>query len=404
VLVAISLLGIGIRVVYDVTVGRHLHMGLDSIWYQLMGKQIAGGTGYVDPATLIATGHKVPTANFPPLYPATVALFRGLGLTTAADQRVGGAILGGVTVALTGLLGHRIGGWRLGLPGAALVAVWPPLIAGDGSLMSENLAVPAVLAATLATIVAVRNGGLARWALVGVLLGVLCLVRSELPLTAGCLLLFGVIFGGAQGAGRQRWAGVALSLLIVLAIVLPWSLSRRSAVGNEAFLPTNGAKTFVGANCQETYGGEQLGGWTYACVAAADRGAQPSTENQRAIVERRTGIRYATGHLNRLPLVLAARELRLAGAWSPGALIAADVQESRDARWDRFDWYCEIIVLPFALIGCVLLARREPIVLAPVVALIVAAAVTYGSPRLRLPAEPILLLAAVAACDYGLRR
>ena len=405
VLLAISLLGVGIRIAYDVTVGHHLHLGLDSIWYQLMGKQIAGGAGYVDPATLLATGRKVPTANFPPLYPATVALFHDIGLTSVTGQRMGGALLGGISVALTGFLGRQVGGWRLGLPAAALVACWPPLIAGDGSLMSENLAVPGVLAATLATVVAVRNGGLFRWALAGVLMGFLCLIRSEMPLTVGCLLLFAMLCGGFAGSAvRHRWTGIALSLVIVVAIVLPWSLSRRSAVGNEAFLPTNGAKTLVGANCPQTYGGRQLGGWSYACVASADRKAQSATENQRADVERRSGTRYVTSHVERLPLVVAARELRMAGVWSPSAVIAADVQETRNARWDRLDWYCVILALPFALVGCALLARREPIVLAPVVAVVIGAAATYGSLRLRLPAEPILLMAVVVAVEYGYDR
>jgi 4-amino-4-deoxy-L-arabinose transferase-like glycosyltransferase len=393
------------RIAYDVTVGHHLHLGLDSLWYQLMGKQIAGGAGYVDPATLIETGRKVPTANFPPLYPATVALFHSVGFTSVTGQRLAGALLGGISVALTGLLGRRIGGWRLGLPAAALVACWPPLIAGDGSLMSENLAVPAVLAATLATVVAVRDGGLARWALAGVLLGTLCLVRSELPLTAACLILFAACCGGFFNRGvRRPWAGLALSLVIVVALVLPWSLSRRAAVGSEALLPTNGAKTFAGANCPQTYGGSQLGGWSYACVATADETARAATENQRASIERRAGERYATAHESRLPLVLVARELRTAGIWSPGALIAVDIQESRNSWWDRLAWYCGILALPLGLFGCGILARREPIVLAPVVALVIGALVTYGNPRLRLPVEPILLIAVAATCEYGLEK
>ncbi len=382
-------LGIALRATYAILIGRHLKFGFDSIWYLLMGGQLASGYGYVDPTALITTGRGLPTANFPPLYPGLIAIFHHLGLGTPYRIQFASAAIGGVTIALTGLLGRRVAGPRVGVLAALLAACWPPLIAADESLMSENLALPLVLWAVLAVINAQQRGGWQRWVLAGVPLGLGVLTRSELPILAGCLLLVAVLTGGP---GRlRRLYGALATAAVVAAFMLPWTIDRVSAVGSQAVLATNGPKTLAGANCGSTYYGGDLGGWDDSCVKAAEHGEL--AEPIQTKLARAAAVHYVRAHASRVPLVIAARELRLFGVWSPHVLYADEVEESRNAGWQRAAWWITILTLPLAAFGCVLLWRRCPVAVAPLFAVVLVAAVTWGDQRFRLMAEPTLLIA-----------
>ena len=62
-----------------------------------------------------------------------------------------------MTVALTGLIGRRIAGPRVGLLAAALAAISPILIAADGSMMAETVFVPLALGTMLLALHAARE-------------------------------------------------------------------------------------------------------------------------------------------------------------------------------------------------------------------------------------------------------
>jgi hypothetical protein len=395
---ALALGGVGVRIVYALTIGRRLHFGADSLWYQLTGSGIYGGYGYVDPSALIAHGQRVPTANFPPAYPVLIALAHVFGLGSPLSLQILGALLGGITVVLAGILGRRVAGPKVGLLVAGLVAIWPALIAGDGSVMAESLATPLVLWAVLAVDSARRDGGGRRWALAGVPLGLAALTRSELPLLAVVLVAMAVLSRGPGSAvlGRRLVSGL-LTIGVTAAFLVPWSVSRVAALGSEAILPTNGAKALAGGNCPLTYYGPDLGGWRFSCVQSAIGGR--TDEKGQTFAARHAAVSYAKDHLSRVPVVVVARELRTFGAWSPKALDSDEVQESRNATWQRLGWWVTILTLPLAAAGCVLLWRRNALLLAPLVSIVIAAAVSVGNQRLLLPAEPILLLGMVLAAQ-----
>ena len=110
---------------------------------------MAQGHGYSQPFIAQFTGHLIPTAAHPPLWPALLAVLglftapaTGVGHATGAPvdiARILGCALGTGVVLLIGLLGRRIGGWRVGLVAAAIAAVYPHFITIDGFLMSEPL-------------------------------------------------------------------------------------------------------------------------------------------------------------------------------------------------------------------------------------------------------------------------
>lgn len=398
-LVTLAVLGIGLRFAYVLTVGRQLRLGADSLWYQLMGSQIWGGYGYVDPSALIAHGQRVPTANFPPGYPVVIAAAHAIGLGSTRDVQLLGAVIGGVTVALTGIVGRRVAGPRIGLIAAALTACWPALIAADGSVMAENVAVPLTLWAVIAVSAARRKPTAWRWALAAMPLALAGLTRSELPLLAVVIVAVHVLTRGPDR--RRRLLHGLLTLGVTAALIIPWTVSRVSVLGPGALLPTNGAKTLAGANCDVTYYGSDLGSWQFTCVQTAMAGA--TTERLQTSRSEAAGRSYVQHHLTRLPLVVSARELRTLGLWSPSALNADEAIENRNAGWQDFAWWVTILSLPLAAIGSVMLWRRNPIPLAPLITIVVASAFSIGNQRLRLPAEPFLIIAVALAGNTLLR-
>ena len=168
VVVAVGLLA---RIAYVFVIGRHVHLGFDAIWYELQGSNLAHGKGYIDPGNYFGSGRHVPTANFPPLWPALLAVADLIHLDSRTRNQLVGAAVGTITVGLTGLLGRRIVGFRTGLLAALLVAISPMLIAADGSLMSESPYVALIIAVTLSAYWTFDKPSRRRFALVGIFLG-----------------------------------------------------------------------------------------------------------------------------------------------------------------------------------------------------------------------------------------
>ncbi len=159
------------RVVYVLTVGADLRLGFDAVWYELQAGTLASGDGYIDPDSWYRLGESVPTANFPPLWPALLALANRLSIESERGYQMVGALVGTTTVALTGIIGLRVTGRRVGLVAGLLVALSPALIAADGSLMADSLYVALVAAATLVAVEAVEKATPGRFVVLGALLG-----------------------------------------------------------------------------------------------------------------------------------------------------------------------------------------------------------------------------------------
>jgi len=99
-------------------------------------------------------------------------------------------------------------------------------------------------------------------------------------------------------------------------------------------------------------------------------------------------------------VVVVARELRVWGLWAPVPQARLESIESRDLTWQLVGWAYDLLVLAIAVPGTVILVRRRSTIaplVAVVVAVIVTAALSYGSQRFRLAAEPAVAVAAAAA-------
>ncbi len=403
-----------IRVLVVVIVDPQVPELGDASAYHLLANHLADGRGYIRPFDLIRFDLVVPTAEYPPLHPFVLSLFARLGLRSVEAQRLGLTAVGTTTVALVGLVGRQIGGTRVGLIAAALAAVSPMMFLPEATLMSEALFVFLV---TLALYFAGRvraAPSLGGFAGLGLVLGLAVLTRAE----AGVLALLLVVPLAVRAEGRapatrgRRVTFAAVGLLMVGAVVVPWTVRNQNTF--DAFVPVsnNLGTALAGANCPLTYSGPTLGFWrsTFGSDDADSgqcftgfNGRQPRfNEATAAGAARKEGVDFARDHLGDLPKVAVARLLRTAGVFRPSQQIELEALEGRPLGWERAGTYLDWVLYPFAAVGLVLLVRRRspawPLV-AAVVSVMVSTLLTYGNQRFRIGAEPTLLI--TAATTFG---
>lgn len=400
VLAGIVAAGAVLRVVYVLTVGSRVELGLDAAWYVVQGQALADGHGYIDPRVYLLSGDAVPTANFPPLWPLVLAVADRIGLASQTANQLVGAGLGTLTVPVTALLGRRVAGAPVGLIAAGIVAGSPALIAADGSLMSESLYVLVVTAVVWVATTAADRPTPGRFALVGFLCGLALITRSDALFLIPLLVV--VLVWGA--AGVSGWGRVGRVAVLVAALAVPygtWVTYSSVRLHAPVFTTSNAGNVFTGANCDSTYHGALLGAWDSDCAVHLEPGGDEVAFAARG---RDEGLAYARSHLTRTPLVATARVLRTFGLWDPGQTAALESVETRSVRWQQFAWGVDLVVFGAAAFGMVLLARRrQPIapILAVVAGVVVAAAVSNGNQRFRLAADPSLAVAAAVAVLWG---
>jgi 4-amino-4-deoxy-L-arabinose transferase-like glycosyltransferase len=388
--------GLAIRAAYVLVIMPRVELGPDAIWYALQASTIADGKGYLDPARYFGSGVSVATASFPPLWPSVLAVVNKIGADSERAYELTGAVVGTGTVVLTGLLGRRVLSPKAGLVAAALVAASPFLVAADGSLMSDSLFVLLITAAVLLAYAALDNPTPARWLLLGAVLGVAALARSDALVLAP--LLIGAVAWRVRAASWPRRITFALLAVAVMVVVLvPWTIRNINAFDDTVVLSNNSGSLLEGANCSATYAGKELGRWDHGCLRFVGQPGLSEAESARKA--RDHGIRYARDHLSRLPLVASVRALRVWGLYDPIRQSRDEAVESRHEGWQVLGWAYSVVLLPFGVSGGLLLRRRGQD-LAPILAVVAGvtllAVLSWGNQRFRLPAEPVVLVLAAA--------
>lgn len=197
----------------------------DEIDYWRLAEGLARGEGFV--------------SNFrPPLYPAFMALFIGLGEGTVA-VRAAQAVLGALSVPLVALLGARLGGIATARVAAWCLALDPVLIGFSHLLWSETLYIVLLLAG-LALLLGERRP--ARWAAAGVCFGLAGLTRPQLLTFLPLLLPWTWLWTRREGAAHWRRSALAFAALTLAtcAVVLPWSWRNAQVWGAFFLVDTNG--------------------------------------------------------------------------------------------------------------------------------------------------------------------
>ncbi len=414
ILAALTLAGLGLRIGYAVK--QPYSAPPDAVAYTRIAENLSqhgsfdarapGAAHEVQPASAYAPG-------LPWLTAAVFWLSGGRHLTLALVLL---ALIGAAAVPLTYLLGVRLSGSPAGLLGAAAIAVYPALLQYQALLLSEPLAATLLAGSLLAFLRALDSGGLGRWALTGILLGALTMVRPEY-LVIALLLPLGSLFlplgrNREPRAPREqigaRLASAAVSLLATLLVLAPWSI--RNAIVLERLVPVSsgGGKalyigTYLGAEGNGPRLREALLDERPALRARLERGG--ALDNPHRFVLERVLARVAAesypgletdaalGRLGRSDLEydLSEEPLRFAGmlagkaweTWSEPARSVMDQQPWRTLqlglcalalaglavligrrRWPEAA-LCGLVLLYMTAVGALLIAspRRELVVL-----------------------------------------
>jgi 4-amino-4-deoxy-L-arabinose transferase-like glycosyltransferase len=358
---------------------------------------VSSGHGY---ALLSLTGPAVPTAHKPPLYPLLVALLSTLGLKGRLEHQLASVVLGTGTVVVAALLARRLAGPRAGVLAAALAAVYPIFLITDASLRSETLFALLVGLVLLAAFRAAERPTATRFGLLGALVGLTALTRSE-----GLVLLVLPALAVAWRTGRRRRGRLAAATTVACVVVLaPWLIRCWIVFDRPVLISTNSGDLVAGANCPPAYEGPLIGTWQPRC-AVGRFGANEAVASERRF---RRGLRYARDHAGRLPAVLAARALRTWSLFRPEQQLRIDLTEGRNrTAGEAGRAACYVLVL-LALAGALALRRRgrSLLIIASPFALIVFVSLTaYGVTRFRIAGDlGLVVLAGVALDALGRRR
>lgn len=400
--------GVALRALYVLVFVRGRMPLYGDAWnYHHLGGLLADGHGYVQVTAYLDRGELIPTAEFPPLYPMLLALVDLIGIGSSVGQRLVGAVLGGVTIVVIGLLGAAVAGRTVGIIAAWIAALYPQLVLIDGSLMSEGLYV-LIIALLLLSVVHARAAESARlrmkwWTLASVMLGLAVMTRTEALLLLPLLLVPATRVVG----DRRAWArAAAVGCAGAVCMTGAWTVRNSIALDHFQPLTNNGGSLLAGANCKEVYSGVFIGSWRFDCIPASSS----RDETVRLAEARDVGIAFMRDHADELPAVVAARLGRTFGAWDIRSSLVIEQYQGRDYHWLWAAWFIWLALAPVAVLGAVVHRRagRElwPL-LASVVTVVLVTMTTYGSQRFRAAAEPsIIVLAAVGlvACVSRVRR
>jgi 4-amino-4-deoxy-L-arabinose transferase-like glycosyltransferase len=377
-----------LRLVDLLTVARHT-VGIGDWWfYHWQANLIADGRGFLDPFQLLEH-REAASAGHPPLYPLLLAGMSKLGLTTTLWHRSAGVVLGMLAIVLIALIGRRVAGPSAGLVAAIVAAIYPIFIGADADLMSETLYGPFVAGGVLTALALRERPRAATAALLGALIALAALTRSEALLLMP-LLALPLAWAGGRDGRALRLVAVVAACVVVLA---PWTIRNLSTFDRFVPLTTNDATVIAGANCGFTYHGVDLGGWSIACISKRSE----RDESVQAAKWRSEGIDYAKDHAGRLPVAAAVRFLRVWDFWQPRRQV--EFAEGRQRNVEQAGVAMYFLLLPLALYG--FLAVRDPwmrwILVSPFVMVALTAIGGYGVPRLRHAAEiPLVVLAGIA--------
>jgi 4-amino-4-deoxy-L-arabinose transferase-like glycosyltransferase len=386
----------------------HFALFGDPADYERWAASLATGHGF--PATAIASPG-TPSAFRPPGYPLLLGGLYAVVGTHPQAGRVLGALLGVLAVGLLALLGRRLGGDRLGFWAGALAAVFPPLVAISGTLLSEALFLPLELGLALMLLAVRSRPSVRRAAIAGALLAAAVLTRAvAVPwvLVAVAALL--------RSSGRARCAAaLAVAFLVVMA---PWTIRNGEAL--HAFVPvsTEGGYTLAGQyNATVAAPGPLQSVWQIPTivpsVAARIRAlyARPGGVDEAQIdgALRHVAGRYISAHPGYVLRAAANDALRMVDLGPGHRLQSAivDRELALPAGLRAVTRLCGQALVALALAGFVLGLRRRRLGpwwlwAMPVVALL-ATVVVVGGTLKRAPLDPFLILLAAHSVDAAVQ-
>jgi 4-amino-4-deoxy-L-arabinose transferase-like glycosyltransferase len=217
----------------QVTVLPGIH---DQVSYDALARSLLDGRGYSFTKNWYPfTPANTPTAHWSFIYPLYLAgIYAVTGYHPLAARLLQGIVGGALICLLVYLIGRRVVDEVTGLVGAALAAVYGYFIYYNVALMTETFFIVLVLFSLYLGLELKEKPVLARWALLGLTLGVAGLLRQTVLLFVPFLLLW--LFWELKKSGVHWWY-FAVPIVIIVLLIAPWTI--RNYVVYHQFLPLN---------------------------------------------------------------------------------------------------------------------------------------------------------------------
>ena len=379
---------------------------------------VADGDFFVDPIVLRVTGEELPTAHKMPLFPTVLAASSVVGATSVDAHRALAAAMGAGAVVAIGLVARQLAGPRSGLLGAAAAAVYPGLWINDYLLQVESL-YAVLVAASIGVAYRFWWTPTVRWAgILGVVIALGVMTRAETVLLYAFMVV--PLLLGMDLSWRRRFELAAVCGALGLVVMGPWVAWNLVRFEERTLFSIAPGNVLNAATCDQTYYGDYIG-YAATCLDYSEVAREVGVpedelgdyflsidESERSAIAGEQANEYLRDHIERLPLVMAARVGRLWEVYKP-------VQNTRlnseiEARGHRASqaalvaWY-GVVVLG---VGGLVVLRRRGLPISPFLSIAVAITLTaawaYGNARYRVPIDVAALIASAVAVDAGLQR
>jgi len=402
----VAFLGLLWRIFYIQCEGRRIFF-TDESWYVIQAQRLVTGHPWTDAAYFSLQ----PSAAHGPITSMLMAPFAWIFPHSSIGLRPVMAVVGSMVVVAIGLLGRQLLSPRVGLIAAIIAAVYPGLWIRDGLVVSEPITILILIGLVSVGYRQLEKASLPLSALMGGLLGLIALARSETLLLA---FLFAVpIVVVAYRRLGASWPKALLALLLTgvvsMAVMAPWVAYNQGRFTHSVLLSNNLGHTLAGGYCGKSFYGSQIGYDSFDCANKAEAAARLKSKDETVIsgIERKQALSFASHHLSRIPLVMLMREAWMIGLYHPEYVVASSVTMRQQSWATWLDWVGFLTLIPLAIFGF-LEAKRRQLTRWPLVMLIVNTIMTtamfYGHWRYRLTASLAMILFAALAIDALLAR
>ncbi len=406
-----TIVGLGIRLA--TVFGRpHTPAKGDAYFYHNTALLLVSGHGFIDPVRYLSNHpHQViQTASFPPLFVGVAAIPAIFGLKTFFVERIWCCFIGAAAITVGAMAGREIGGRRVGLIAAFLIAVYPNIWMSDELAMSEALA-PLLIAAVLLFAYRFWKQPSVRSAVwLGLSIGVAILGRDELALLV-VLLLVPLVLLARTLTWRQRFGVGGAALGMIVLVTGPWIGYNLSRFKDPVYISSGLGVTMSSADCNTTFSGRYEGYWSAACAIHTSEAlhiVNYRDESLQGAAFEHSAETYLRHHENRLLPVSLAKIGRGFAFFHPMDQLKLDsFLETRPLHWAELALGMYYVMFALSIGGTVLLRRRRvPSFPLWVVGLnvVFAMVITFGDPRYRTTFEVSLILLSAVQLEWIWRK
>jgi 4-amino-4-deoxy-L-arabinose transferase-like glycosyltransferase len=368
----------------------------DAADYHQIAASLAEGRGYVNTA-----GHS--TAWRPPGYPAFLALIYRLTGPSVAAATIVQSFVGALTVLMLMLFGSTFLNHIETVIGGVIAAAYPGFVWLPRLLLSENLSLLLTLTTLWAVAMYLKSRRVKWLVLFGAVGGLNTLVRGGnlvLPIMLGAGLLI-VAVRGKTDQWKHLSTGLLLALAAFVVTVTPWTIRNYRVFHRFVPVATQEGLTLYASYWPPVKNGKFI--W----------GTLPGIEDPNIAAANNLPDEVATSkYLQHITVERLRRQPSYFFRVIPSKMISLlvpfdwEILPHPIGMGRRVNWGYILIAFP-ALLGFILLCRnRRPnqwlLWVIPILVL-VQTIVFYGSPRFRLPAEPIAILVAAVALSQLVR-